>query len=124
MEEFEQYQPSSHGHYLKIRTEIGKLADQLSPSHTKIIEQYAAWFRALSRRYVICSTQAQVHFVAVSRGDEEPDTEYEKAWVAYKAAIKAKLEASSESPDRPNQFRENFLGRKASLMRQIESRGD
>jgi uncharacterized protein YifE (UPF0438 family) len=54
-----------------------------------LLERYVHFYESLDSGARVPTTDAQKHFVAVCRGEVEPETEHEWAWVTHKKAAQA-----------------------------------
>jgi hypothetical protein len=77
-------QLAQHKKYRLVRISIAPaLLEFLSPSNSTVLSNYGAWLQALAKRTISPTTIAQVQFLMVADGIRRPDTEHERAWVAW-----------------------------------------
>lgn len=78
-----------HKQFLKqsFRVEAFVQTDpQWSTNDVRLLEKYGAWMEALDQAEIEPQTSAQRRFVAVCRGERDPETHYEVIWHRYTVA--------------------------------------
>jgi uncharacterized protein YifE (UPF0438 family) len=93
--------PPTHSEFLKLRSDIGSIRNELSPREAELIERFGAWYRALARGVILPTTDAQRRFVDVHHERAEVVSEHERAWMAYRSVLRAKM-ATSDPESQPN----------------------
>lgn len=81
--------------------------------------KYGAWAVALDQGIKIPSTERQNHFVAVCRGEMEPQTDFEFLWSRYKEAVRVNQMLSVLTED-VSRYRHDADTLRKSLFAEIE----
>ncbi len=66
---------------------LDKIKHLFNGSELVQLEKYGSWAKSLEQGYTPPNTERQEHFVAVCRGINEPETDFEFLWLRYRAAI-------------------------------------
>jgi hypothetical protein len=79
----------------------------------KLIAPYIKALQELDRGLRVPRTALQVHFVGVCRGVAQPSTEYERAYLAWRAEDQRRLKLKLKERARQNELRSNRASRSA-----------
>lgn len=92
--------------------DLAHIAWLISPHDRELLTKWGAWLDALASGKIPPLTPAQLHFLAVHRGEIEPETQFERIWIEV-LAVRKKLEeeriackarGNSGSPSTPPMF--------------------
>jgi hypothetical protein len=75
--------PIDHAALLRQHDFVVPANNGLDERERLLLLRYGRWLEALSTGIVQALTPEQEHFVRVARGDEEPITDFERAWVKF-----------------------------------------
>jgi uncharacterized protein YifE (UPF0438 family) len=75
--------PTDHAALLRRHDFVLPTDNGLDESERLLLLRYGRWLEALSTGMIQALTPEQEHFVSVTRGREEPSTEFERAWIKF-----------------------------------------
>lgn len=87
--------PTDHAALLRQHDFVLPADNGLDERERRLLLRYGRWLEALSAGIVQALTPEQERFVRVARGSEEPQTEFERAWIKV-----AQLRAQSSTTER------------------------
>ena len=91
--------PSDHLAYMRRRPfSLGCSAAVFPADELAVLEEYGHWLEALAVGAIRPVTPDQEHFLTVDRGEAEPQTVCERAWVRLKGRREYEREQHAAAP--------------------------
>jgi uncharacterized protein YifE (UPF0438 family) len=99
--------PSDHLEYLRRRPFAFRCEPSVfPPEELEALAEYGNWLEALAGGAIQPVSPEQEHFLKVDRGEADPETLHERAWVRLKA--RREYEREEQRQQAPQQPAENY----------------